>query len=287
MSALEQTCRNIEIIVVDDGSTDNTKELVTRLGSPVVRYIGDGINRGAAAARNVGIGQARGEFIAFLDDDDEWLPSKLQKQLDKFGACRATVGVVYAGSSVVSARSGQTIHSFTCRHSPGHKDIDFLRTVTFSSSVPLIRRSCFQVVGLFDESLPGSQDRDMWIRLAGRYEFEFIPEVLVRRYIHGEQITTNLKKKIEAKEKIYSKYYSVLVRHPDIMADHLWRIGILYCVDDRSWRGMGCFFRAILHSPARRDLYKDFFLSFAAPQKHRTLLLSEKVGNIDGIRLYY
>ncbi len=286
-SALEQTCRNFEIIVIDDGSTDNTIELVANMASTAVRYIGHDTNRGAAASRNTGISAARGEFIAFLDDDDEWLPSKLEKQLHKFSVSGAAVGVVYAGSSIVSARSGKTIHSFTSRHSREHTDVDFLRTVTFSTSVPLIRKSCFDEVGLFDETLPGAQDKDMWIRLARRYEFEFIPEVLVRRYIHGEQITTNLKKKIEAKEKIYRKYYDILSLHPDIMAHHLWRIGILYCIDGRSVKGMRCFLRAILCSPATQYLYKDFLLSLTAPRKHRRSLLSKQVENIDGIRLYY
>lgn len=286
-SALEQTYGNIEIIVIDDGSTDNTKELLANLKSHGIRYIGHSTNRGAAASRNTGIRAARGEFIAFLDDDDEWLPSKLKKQLDKFSTSSATVGVVYTGSSLVSVRSGKTIHSFSCPHSQDHREVDFLRTVTFSTSVPLIRKSCFRKAGLFDEALPGSQDMDMWIRLAVHYEFAFIPEVLVRRYIHGGQISSTLKTKIEAKEKIYRKYFKVLSMHPDVMAHHLWRMGILYCIDGNSAKGMRCFLKAILHYPAGKQLYRDFLLSLIVPQKHRRRLLSKSIANIDGIRLYY
>lgn len=285
-SVLQQTYDNFEIIVVDDGSTDNTKDVLADLKNPAVRYISHGTNRGAAASRNIGLREAKGEFVGFLDDDDEWLPCKLQKQLDAFRNSPSSVGVVYTGSSIVSARSGKTVHSFVS-HSPGHQDIDFLRTVTFNTSVPLIRRSCFHDVGLFDETLPGAQDRDMWIRLARHYAFEFIPEVLVKRYVHGEQITTDLKKKIEAKERIVRKYLDVLSMHPEVMAQHLWRIGILYCIDGRSGSGIRCFWKAIQQSPWRRDVYKDFLLSLIAPQKHRQLLLSKKIENIDGIRLYY
>ncbi|MDH4232118.1 MAG: glycosyltransferase [Nitrospirota bacterium] len=284
-SVLRQTCGDFELIVVDNGSTDNTREIVTNTRDARIHYISHPTNCGAAVARNIGIRGAKGEFIGFLDDDDEWLPCKLEKQLDTFRNSRSNVGVVYSGSSIISDRSGRTIHSFAS-HSPGHKDIDFLRTVTFSTSVPLIRKSCFLDVGLFDETLPGAQDKDMWIRLAKHYEFGFVPEILVKRYIHGEQISADLKIKIEAKEKIYRKYFDVLSLHPDIMADHLWRIGILYCIDGRSAEGMRCFWKAILRCPSRRELYRDFALSFAAPQTHRRLLLANTIENIDGIRLY-
>lgn len=285
-SVLGQTYPDFEIIIVDDGSGDSTAATVTGIKDPRVRYVANRTSMGAAAARNRGITMARGEYIGFLDDDDEWLPAKLQKQMDAFGDSPPSLGLVYTGSAVVSGRTGKILHVFSV-HSPEHKDIDFLRTVTFSTSIPLIRKSCFHDVGLFDESLPGAQDRDMWIRLARRYAFACIPDVLVHRSVHGEQITCNLKIKIEAKERICRKYRDLLSAHPDIMADHLWKLGMLYCLDGRSAQGTRCFGKAIRQCPYNPALYKDLLMSLVAPGRHRRLLSATRIGTIDGIRLYY
>jgi glycosyltransferase involved in cell wall biosynthesis len=285
-SALRQSCGDFELIVVDDASTDATRELVANVGDPRVRYLRHDRNRGAAVAKNTGIGAARGGFIAFLDDDDEWLPTKLEKQLAKFNTSPADVGVVYAGSSVVSERSGRTVHSFTV-YAREFTEVDFLRTVPFTTSVPLLRKTCVLEAGLFDESLPGAQDRDLWIRLTRHCAFDFVPEILVRRYIHGEQITTNLKAKIAAKEIICRKYHDVLSRHPGLLADHLHRLGMLYCLDGRTARGLSCFWQAIRQAPTRRTLYKDLALTLATPRRHRQTLLATRIETVDGIRLYY
>jgi glycosyltransferase involved in cell wall biosynthesis len=284
MSVLNQTFQDYEIIVVDDGSSDNTQQVENGIRDRRIRYVRHDGNRGASTARNSGIRAARGEYIGFLDDDDEWLPQKLEKQLDKFNFSSANVGAIYTGSSVVSARTGSIIHSFLC-HPRGYKDVDFLRTMTFNTSVPLIKRSCFDSVGLFDETLPGSQDMDMWLRIARHYTFAFVPEVLVKRYIHGDQVTSRLKIKIEAKQKIIQKYQSLLSKHPDIMAHHLWRLGVLHCIDGHPAKGRSCFLRAIQWTPAEPKFYKDFFMSFVAPKIHRRLL--SDLQGADGISLYY
>jgi hypothetical protein len=142
-------------------------------------------------------------------------------------------------------------------------------------------------VGLFDERLPAAQDKDMWIRLARHYGFDCVPEVLVKRYLHGDQIGCRLKIKIDAKQKIIQKYQDILSQHPHIMAYHLWRLGLLHCIDGSSAEARSCFRQAIQWMPSEPKLYKDFFLSLAAPKMHRRLLLKDHIQNVDGVPLYY
>ncbi len=97
-SVLDQTYQNFEIIVVDDGSTDNTEEQVRSFNNPKIRYIRYNENKGAAFARNAGIKASRGDYIAFQDSDDEWFPHKLQRQMEAFKNASPEVGVVYTGS---------------------------------------------------------------------------------------------------------------------------------------------------------------------------------------------
>jgi len=94
-SVLNQTYQDFEVIVVDDGSTDNTEEIVKSFNDPRIRYIRHEKNKGAAAARNTGIKAARGKYIAFQDSDDEWLPEKLEKQMKVFENAPPEAGVVY------------------------------------------------------------------------------------------------------------------------------------------------------------------------------------------------
>src|SRR2546429_9117536 len=100
-SVLNQTFHNFEIIVVDDASQDHTREVMNSLGDKRIRYIRHEKNKGVAATRNTGLVNAKGTYIAFLDDDDEWLPEKLQKQFNLLESCQNIVGVVYTGAFVV------------------------------------------------------------------------------------------------------------------------------------------------------------------------------------------
>lgn len=173
-SVFKQTFQDFEIIVVDDGSTDGTGDAVEALGDARVRLIRHPDNRGAAAARNSAINQAKGDFIAFLDADDEWLPDKLAVQLaamESRPAWAATCTAYYI------ARSGsQTLRQpadlADWRH--GFLDGCFVSPGT----TLMVRRSCFAEVGLIDESLARFEDWEWLIRLVEGHGFAVLPQPL-------------------------------------------------------------------------------------------------------------
>lgn len=195
-SALSQTHRHLELIVVDDGSTDSTVAIVERLAAADsrVRLIGQP-NGGVAAARNAGIAVARGAFIAPLDADDLWDVTKLARQVQRFDECGPRTGVVYAWWVWIDA-DGRTIDS-SPRWQVEGRVLDKLMEVNFTgcASVPLFRRSTLDDVGGYDASLrarnsQGCEDWDLVLRVAERYEVAAAPAVLVGYRRHGGSMST-------------------------------------------------------------------------------------------------
>ena len=176
-SALKQDYRPLEVLVVDDGSTDNTSEIAKSYGSRIC-YIHQE-HGGQCRAKNRGVSSARGEYVAFLDGDDRWRPSKLSKQVALFKT-KASLGVVYTdrmkfrGDQVVWA-SNRAAHVLKRGWILDHILVDMC--VPFSSS--MVRKDCLLEVGMFDESVPIAPDYDLWLRLARLYEFDFVDEVLM------------------------------------------------------------------------------------------------------------
>jgi hypothetical protein len=193
---------------------------------------------------------------------------------------------VYAGSLKVSDRS-ETVISVS-RPAPLREGyVDFLRSTRFGTSVPLIRTECFDDVGIFDETLPGTQDRDMWIRLARRFSFDFVPDILVRHHIHGDQITADLKRKVEARERILEKYRPDLEAHPDVMANFLWKLGMLCCADGRHKKGRRFIRQAVRIKPHLTGAYRDLIQSMLAPAAYERRLRNEVFRGADGVPFYY
>jgi glycosyltransferase involved in cell wall biosynthesis len=180
-SALAQLDVDLEVVVVDDGSRDGTAERLHQLHGARVRVLRHDESKGHAAARNAGIAAARGEWIAFLDDDDLWSPRKLRRQLERAAATDAQL--VYTGVIEID-ESGNPLQTIV----PVATTLDGLfewNTIPAGSSNVIARAEHVRAVEGFDERLTYVQDWDLWIRLAARGDLAVVPEVLVAYVRHG------------------------------------------------------------------------------------------------------
>jgi glycosyltransferase involved in cell wall biosynthesis len=191
-SVLVQTFKDFELFIIDDASTDNTKQIVKKFRDERIKIIHHQKNKGGSAARNTGIKTAIGEYIAFLDDDDEWIPTKLEKQMRFFERCKRNVGLIYSWAEIIDEKKDLFVKSQSKVKGTFLREI-LERSFLISSTV-IVKKACFHSVGLFDENFISCQDREMWTRIATRYEVELLPECLVRYYKHsGISIGTSKK----------------------------------------------------------------------------------------------
>ncbi len=224
-SVLEQSFRDLEVIVVDDASTDGTEGVVRSLDDGRVRYIRHEENKGAPAARNTGINAARGQYVAFQDSDDEWLPGKLQKQMEAFRDAPPEVGVVYSGFWRIKNGGKTYIPSGGVKKKEGNILKELFRGNFVATPTMVVRKRCFEKAGMFDEHLPRLQDWELVIRLSKQCGFKCVNEPLVNAYsqpggISAGQaayaralemiLTKHLKSIREAGLKLLSVHYSTL-----------------------------------------------------------------------------
>lgn len=205
-SVLAQSYQAFEIIVVDDGSTDGTPMAVAAIQDPRIRYIRHDRNQGGGSARNAGIAAARGEYVAFLDSDDEWMPDKLERQVRVLGPSGPEIGAVCTGFVSLDAR-GQVRK--TTIPTTRHVDPDGLltRNLIGTTSTFVARTGCLQAIGGFDTSLASCQDWDLYARLARHFRIAFVPEALVRHHVgNGDRISYNSAAVIGGHLRLAEKY---------------------------------------------------------------------------------
>jgi glycosyltransferase involved in cell wall biosynthesis len=227
-SVLTQTFPDLECIVVDDGSTDQTVALVEGFQDPRLRFMRLPVNRGGSHARNVGIQAVRGELIAFLDSDDEWLPSKLERQVARLHDCEdPRAAVVYCRCTV---RDGLTDRRwFGPRVVYGGDVFQYLLGGWHppTSSAFLVKRASLLEVGGFDESLPCAHDYDLWLRLAeASQHFVAMDEALVVKYEYGDdQISGDTTARVRASEILDRRWGPVIQRHLGWAGYRQWKRG--------------------------------------------------------------
>jgi glycosyltransferase involved in cell wall biosynthesis len=182
-SALNQTYRDFEHIVVDDGSSDGTAEVLQSFGNRI-KYIRQE-NRGTAAAINAGIRASAGEYIAILDSDDAWLPQKLERQMPVFDQFPDTA-VVYSHAYVIDGEG--KVKEGDLLGQPFSSDgafADFLRYDPIPVLTAVVRKDCVDKLGGFNERLSAISDWDLWVRISARWPIAFVPEPLALYRIHG------------------------------------------------------------------------------------------------------
>jgi GT2 family glycosyltransferase len=191
-SALAQTFRDIEILVVDDASSDGTPEVLARLDDSRIRIVRLERNGGISRARNTAIAQARGEWLAFLDDDNEWVPKYLDRQL-ALAESHPESAVVYCRAQCRDERTGCTwLSPMAIRQGRVFRHLVEDWSWNLLMSCTLLRRSALREIDGLDETLKASEDRDLWFRLAQRTEFTGTPDALVVRHEHtGARLSRN------------------------------------------------------------------------------------------------
>ncbi|WP_284274179.1 glycosyltransferase family 2 protein [Bradyrhizobium iriomotense] len=216
-SALNQTYRNLEVIIVDDGSTDQTKGVAALLvqGDPRVRYVYKD-NGGVASARNRGIAEAQGEFVATLDADDLWYPTKLERQLERFEQSRPETALVYAWCCWIDDHGTITGSAPPMRLEGSIFAQMCLGNVVISGSNALIRREALIAAGSFDESLrsrggQGCEDWKLYLQIAERYAIAMVPEYLVGYRISPGSMSDDFKQMMQSRRLVEAEFVAA---HP-------------------------------------------------------------------------
>lgn len=188
-SVLRQSYSNLEVIVVDDGSTDSTADVVTSFADERLILLRQE-NRGRSAARNRAIAKARGRYIAFLDSDDVYLEHKLEKQVD-YMESHPDVGMTYTSALCIDGNGDLLAHKYEATISGKiYKDIAFFMPVTVTLPTVMVRREVFDAVGDFDECMYRFEDTDMWRRISKSYSVGAIPEYTCKLRTHAGNCLT-------------------------------------------------------------------------------------------------
>lgn len=243
-SALSQTAKPAEIIVIDDGSTDGTEELLKN-NYQTIRYFKQN-NKGPAAARNLGLRMARGQLIAFLDDDDIWPPYKLEKQLNFLESCQHIDFVfgLYRNSDsktpeILNPEAYKYFQSHPCNADRAFEYL--IPACIILTSTVLLKKECIKKIGLFNTHLKCAEDFEYWLRFAHMTQIGFIDDILVERRIHQQNIVHDvelrLKSHLEVLETIPRLYQNLNRNHRAILTANLrktcYQLGSYYFKEKR------------------------------------------------------
>jgi len=252
-SVLHQTLGPLEVIVVDDGSTDDTRELLKAYGNQI-QYVYQE-NHHLSAARNTGICKAKGDWIAFLDADDLWHPQKLERQTAIINKTGIGLGII--GNDCLTFSSPMSVVNNRLNGVPKFQNIS-LRDLVYgdafgSGSGAVVHRDCFTKVGFFDETLRAVEDLDMWFRIGAKFRICKILEPLTLIRIHANSMSTQPAIMEKNHDRVLAKAFSTI---PELKSHYFWR-SISYA---RMHRGVALMHAKVGNrSAALHSLWRSFW----------------------------
>ena len=270
-SVLSQTYENLEVIVVDDNTFEKSEDLeierqIKSINDNRIIYLKNYKNLGACASRNNGIKYSKGEYLSFLDDDDEWLPEKIEKQVELFEKSSTNVGLIYCHSNTLNINKREEITKSKIRKKSVSNNIYsnlLLNNYIGSTSFVMIKRQVLERVGYFNEALPASQDYELWLRIAKHYDIKFTDYVLVNYYVHsGERISNNKKAKCEARKLIFDIYYQEFEKSRKIMSRK--KMLFIPCIKNEkgTFKAFIYWFKAFIKFPFQLTHFKVLIKNF-------------------------
>jgi glycosyltransferase involved in cell wall biosynthesis len=272
-SVLAQTEQSFEVFVVDDCSPDDEpSRVVASFGDARLHYRRMPTQQGPAAARNVGLRLGCGPYVAFLDDDDEWLPEKLARQSMVLEQSPREVGGICTARFTIDRTTGTAV---TTRwpHEEFERPLCLSLNNAITTSSLLVKRECFDAVGEFDEdpSLASSEDFDMWLRISQAYRFTYLDEPLVRYFIHGDQFMTDYGKRARAHARILEKHAALFRLEPRMLSGSYVDLGALCCYTGDVARARTMFCEAIRLDPRSAKAYLNLGLAFLGARPFKAI----------------
>ncbi len=273
-SVLNQTFQSFELIIVDDGSTDETEKIVKEFQKKDkrIKYILLEENSGGPSKpKNIGIDISSGKYLAFLDDDDEWFPEKLEKQLDIFKN-NNNLTLVACNSLDVYEEKG-TIKKYKIKKRKDYFVAILESCFIHSSSSVIVKKDALNNVGFFDENLKIGEDWDMWIRILSQYHFSFTEEPLFKYHIHNKNISQKLceKDSIGDHLSIFNKHKKHYLNNHKIYSNKLRYDGTRYMLSSQVKNAQKAFLKSIKINPLNLKSYLYFFISFLGIKIYKNL----------------
>ena len=272
-SVLDQTYNDYEIIIVDDHSTDNTSAVVKKFKDQRIHYVQNSGKYGPSASRNLGISAASGDYVAFLDDDDEWMPNKLEKQITAMDGCLENVCGIYSNRLMINKITGETYSE-----NPGVETIkgnllsQLMIKNPIHTSTLMIRKTCLDKIGLFDENMRYMEDRDLWIRLAMNWDYEYIDEPLIKAYYHGNShLSHNLEGQTQGRGILLRRYQHLLKKNKKSWSQLYVCQGAQYCQKNEMAKGRKNLLKGILIYPFNKIALFHFFTSLFGANNYQRI----------------